>query len=55
MLTKRIRFKGFNKKTKVNKIKNHLNELKKNFYNNLDPILISLSKKYKYSFNVKKN
>ena len=54
MLTKRIRFKGFNKKTKVNKIKNHLNELKKNFYNNLDPILISLSKKYKYSFNVKK-
>ncbi len=54
MLTKKIRFKGFNQKKKVNKIKNHLNELKKNFYKNLDPILISLSKKYEYSFNIKK-
>ena len=54
MFTKRILFKGFDQKKKNPKIINYLNELKKKFYNNSNSVLVSLSKNYKYSFDIKK-
>ena len=53
MLTKNIEFKNFQitkKKSKINKI---WDVLKRNYFDNLEPVLLSLKKNYKYSFNSK--
>ena len=54
MLTKRIWFRNFDIKKKNFKIKNYCKELKISFSNRKDPLLLSLSKYYKYSFDKKK-
>ncbi len=55
MLTKRIWFRNFDiKKRKNFRIKKYFKELKIRFSNRTDPLLLSLSKYYKYSFDKKK-
>ena len=54
MLTRFIRFQGFNLKKKDLRIKKFCDELKNKFKHKSDHILLSLSKRYKYSFNKKK-
>ena len=55
MLTKRIWFRNFDiKKRKNFRIKNYFKELKIRFSNRTDPLLLSLSKCYEYSFDKKK-
>ena len=54
MLTKKIFFRQFNLKKKNSKILNICEALKKQIKKQPDPLFLSLSKKYKYSFNKKK-
>mgnify|MGYP001276375789 CR=1 FL=1 len=54
MLTKKIFFRQFNLKKKNSKILNICEALKKQIKKKPDPLFLSLSKKYKYSFNKKK-
>ncbi len=54
MLTRFIRFQGFNLKKKDLRVKKSCDELKNKFKHKSDHILLSLSKRYKYSFNKKK-
>ena len=53
MLTKNIDFKNFSSKKK-NNIKNIFNDIKKNYFLQREKILLTLSDKYKYSFNLNK-
>ena len=53
MLTKNIDFKNFSIKKK-NNIKNIFNDIKKNYFLQREKILLTLSDKYKYSFNLNK-
>ena len=53
MLTKNINFKNFPYK-KTNNIKNIFNDIKKNYFLGKEKLLLSLSDKYKYSFDKKK-
>ena len=53
MLTKNINFNNFSYKKK-NNIKNIFNDIKKNYFLGKEQLLLSLSDRYKYSFDLKK-
>ena len=53
MLTKNINFNNFPYKKK-NNIKNIFNDIKKNYFLGKEQLLLSLSDRYKYSFDLKK-
>ena len=53
MLTKNINFNNFSYKKKKN-IKNIFNDIKKNYFLGKEQLLLSLSDRYKYSFDLKK-
>ena len=53
MLTKNIEFKNFPKIKKNYKIINFWNKLKKDYYDKLEPVLLSLKKNYDYSYSSK--
>ena len=53
MFSKNIEFKGFQKIKKKSKLNLIWNKLKKDYLNNLEPVLLSLKENYKYSYNFK--
>ena len=53
MVFSNIEFKNFNKKKNNSKVKRILSKLLDNYSKGNDQVLLSLSKKYKYSFNFK--
>jgi len=53
MFSKNIEFKGFQKIKKKSKLNLIWNNLKKDYLNNLEPVLLSLKENYKYSYNFK--
>ena len=53
MLTKNINFNNFQYKQK-NNIKNIFDDIKKNYFLGKEQLLLSLSDRYKYSFDLKK-
>ena len=53
MLTKNINFNNFPYKKKKN-IKNIFNDIKRNYFLGKEQLLLSLSDRYKYSFDLKK-
>ena len=53
MLTKNIVFTNFQNNKNISKISSIFKNLKKNFFNKSDRLLMSFSEKYKYSFKSK--
>ena len=53
LLTRNIKFQNFNFKNKKTKIKNFFFQLKEDFFNKKNDLLLSLSNSYKYNFNEK--